>query len=297
MDNDLDLDVVVGLASLVSSGKGKPRASRKAAAPKPKTMLTPEQGAKESAKRKDRRHAADARDKAIATATDAAAQQQVTNARVAAATREALCMLGLNPSQHDLVNDSMPPWLPRHSRSNNGKCFNLSHCFRVIKDEEKFKAQYVALKSRGGKQDVEEIGDGKNARPRGKTNSKKEDKRDVASIALIATVKGLITKKDSRKEKRMQEREEQMNAFLEIQRRRLEMEAEKQARMLEMEAEKQTKMLEIDAANAKTKVKEVALVSMMTGVEIMKVDLNTVSPRNRSWFEKMQADMLKFDNE
>ncbi|KAE8818554.1 DNA repair protein rhp54 [Hordeum vulgare] len=52
-------------------------------------------------KRKDRRHATDARDEAIATA---AAQQQVTNARVAVATREALCMLGLNPSQHDIIN-------------------------------------------------------------------------------------------------------------------------------------------------------------------------------------------------
>ena len=77
----------------------------------------------------------------------------------------------------------------------------------------------------------------------------------------------------------------------------LEMEAEKQAKMLEMEAEKQAKMLEIEAANAKTKAKEVALASMMTGVEIMKVDLNTVSPRKRPWFEKMQADMLKFDDE
>ncbi|KAE8778269.1 DNA repair protein rhp54 [Hordeum vulgare] len=112
----------------------------------------------------------------------------------------------------------------RHSRSNNnGKSFNLFHCFRVIKDEEKFKAQYAALKSRGGKQAVGEVGDGEKARPRGKTNSKKEDKRDAASVALIATVKGMITK-DSREEKRRQEREEQMNAFLEIQRRRLDIE-------------------------------------------------------------------------
>ena len=63
---------------------------------KPKKALTPAQRARESAKRKDRRHAADARD-------EAAAQQEVTNARVAAATREALYMLGLNPSQHGLV--------------------------------------------------------------------------------------------------------------------------------------------------------------------------------------------------
>ena len=88
-----------------------------------------------------------------------------------------------------------------------------------------------------------------------------------------------------------------MDAFMEIQRRRLEMDAEKQAKMFELEAEKQAKMLEIEAANAKTKAKEVALASMMTGVEIMKVDLNTVSPRKRPWFEKMKADMLKFDDE
>ncbi|XP_048552752.1 uncharacterized protein LOC125532955 [Triticum urartu] len=61
----------------------------------------------------------------------------------------------------------------------NGRSFNLSHCFRVIKDEEKFKAQYAALKSRGEKQAVEEVGDGEKARPRGKTNSKKEDKWDA----------------------------------------------------------------------------------------------------------------------
>ncbi|KAE8816850.1 DNA repair protein rhp54 [Hordeum vulgare] len=78
----------------------------------------------------------------------------------------------------------------------NGKCFNLSHCFRVIKDEEKFKAQYTGLKSCGGKQAVEEVGDGEKAWPRGETNSKKEDKWDAASIALIATVEGMITEKD-----------------------------------------------------------------------------------------------------
>ena len=114
---------------------------------------------------------------------------------------------------------------------------------------------------------------------------------------MIATVEGMMTKKDSRKEKRWQDKEEQMNAFMEIQRRRLEMDAEKQAKMLELEAKKQAKMLEIEAANAKTKAKEVALASMMTGLEIMKMDLNTVSPRKRPWFEKLQAVMPKFDDE
>ncbi|KAE8801406.1 Lectin-domain containing receptor kinase A4.3 [Hordeum vulgare] len=474
-DLDLDLDATAGLASLMSN-KGKPRASRKAAVLKPKKVLMAEQRAKESAKRKDRRHTAGARDEAIVVA---AAQQQVTNARVAAATREALCMLGLNPSQHDLGNAAVaaaasrlsgecspevsvvvpstptpttidlnatlvvgglssgdarkrvrqtpanqlpgasnlfdrmlaadnymenmifeggaqaaifdpdetprqdgrgyneyqaafmhdqvgvgldldgfpldqefpedygleeedecnieadplfgdelanqadgtapkrkskrtkgyttaedkllckcwrvigqdpktgaeqkhstfwirvdrefherkkfPPyqiesahgwvsiskhWRVIHQECNkfcatlesvkarpvsgigvhdmafqaleaftvqhNGKCFNLPHCFRQIKDEEKFKAQYVGLKSHGGKQSVEEVGDGEMARPRGKTNFKKEDNRDAASIASIATVEGMITKKYSREEKHRQEREEQINAFLEL---------------------------------------------------------------------------------
>ncbi|KAE8779927.1 Phospholipid-transporting ATPase 1 [Hordeum vulgare] len=137
-----------------------------------------------------------------------------------------------------------------------GKSFNLSHCWRIIKDEQKFKLQYAALIAHGGKEAVEEVGEGEKPCPRGKTNSKKEDKRDVASIALIADVEGMVTKKDSREEKRRQDKEEQMSAFIEIQRRWLEMEAKKQARMLEMEAEKQAKMLEIEAANAKTKTKK-----------------------------------------
>ena len=134
-------------------------------------------------------------------------------------------------------------------------------------------------------------------RPRGKTNSKKEDKRDAASNALIASVEGMMSKKDSREEERQRYKEEQMNALMEIQRRRLEMDAKKQSKMFELEAEKQDKMLEIEAANSKTKAKEVALASMMTGVEIMKVDLNALSPVKRPWFEKMQADMLKFNDE
>ena len=151
----------------------------------------------------------------------------------------------------------------------NGKCFNLSHCYRVIKDEEKFKAQYAALKARGGKKAVEDVGEGEPARPRGKTNSKKEDKRDAATNALIASVDGMMNKKDSREEERRRFKAEQMDAFMKIQRRRLDLDAEKQAKMFELEAEKQAKMLEIEAANAKTKAKEVALASMMTGVDIV----------------------------
>ncbi|KAE8803127.1 C2 domain-containing protein [Hordeum vulgare] len=110
-------------------------------------------------------------------------------------------------------------------------------------------------------------------------------------------MEGMMTKKHSREEKRQKDKEYRVNAFMEIQRRRLDMEVDNQAKMLEMEAEKQARMLEIEASNAKTKAKEVSLASMMTGMEIMKVDLNTISPRKRPWFEKMQANMLKFNED
>ena len=41
-----------------------------------------------------------------------------------------------------------------------GGCFNLSHCYRVIKDEEKFKAQYAALKACWGKKALDDVGEG-----------------------------------------------------------------------------------------------------------------------------------------
>ncbi|KAE8795518.1 hypothetical protein D1007_29605 [Hordeum vulgare] len=103
-----DLDDAISLASLASSSiaiapsdKGKPCTPRKTAtAHKKKKKLMPEEWARESAKRKGRRHETDAWDKAVATVV----HQEDNAARVAVATREALVYLGLNPSQHRLVN-------------------------------------------------------------------------------------------------------------------------------------------------------------------------------------------------
>ncbi|KAE8816030.1 Protein UXT-like protein [Hordeum vulgare] len=81
-------------------------------------------------------------------------------------------------------------------------------------------------------------------------------------------------------------KDERANRFMQIQRRSLDMEAEKQGKMLGMDAEKKAKMKEMEDVNAKTKAKEVALARMIMGVEIMKVDLNTVSPRKRPWFRE-----------
>ncbi|XBI95510.1 hypothetical protein VPH35_031961 [Triticum aestivum] len=538
MDDAIDLNAAAGLASLALSGaaapagKGKPCAPRKTAAlTKLKKVLMPEQRARESAKRKGRRHTADARD-------EATAQQEITNARVAAAMRDVLYMLGLNPSQHGLVqaavaaastgSSAFPRMvLPDSSRASacnpipgfhvylqasrlSGECspdvsvvapstpapapidlnatpvaggssssgvrkrawqtpagvlsdarnlfeempsavdedyvqnlifeggapaagydpsetqsqdghgaftpvvgydpdqaafmhdqvdidldgFPLDHefpddygleeedecdieveplfedelanqaagpktkrkskrtkaytaaedkllceCWRDIGQDPKTGAEqkhstfWIRISSFGGIQGstqwqvlqplpllsghqgrgevqgaicrtqvalggggekaVEDVGKGEPAQTQGKTNSKKEDKRDADTNALTASVDNMMNKKDSREEERRRFKAEQMDAFMEIQRRRLELDAKKQAKMFELEAEKQANMLEIEAANTKTKAKEVALASMMTGVKIMKVDLNTMSPRKRPWFEKMQAGMLK----
>ncbi|KAE8791720.1 Lectin-domain containing receptor kinase A4.3 [Hordeum vulgare] len=104
----------------------------------------------------------------------------------------------------------------------------------VFQALEAFKAQYAALLARGGKEAVEDHGDDEKARSRGKPNSKKDDRRDAASITLLEKMKGMISKKDLREEKRRQEQEEKMHALMQIQRRRLEMDAERQAKMLEL---------------------------------------------------------------
>ncbi|KAE8816509.1 Phospholipid-transporting ATPase 1 [Hordeum vulgare] len=317
---DDDLDAATGLASLTSSGitpalsrKGKPRASRRTATTPKKKEMMPEEQARESAKRKGRRHAMDTRDEAATVANIAAA----TKREDTAPREEDEVDIDREPLFEDeLANQAAGVQPKRKSRrtkaytaaedkltsleafkvQHESKSFNLSHCWRIIKDEEKFKLQYAALRAHGGKEAVEEVGEGEKPRPREKTNSKKEDKRDAASIALIATVKGMMTKKDSREEKHRQDKEEQMNAFMKIQKRRLEMQA-KNSRMLEMEAEKQAKMIEIEAVNGKTKTKEVALASMMMGVETMKVDLHIRIIKEEVVFKKMQADMFKFDDE
>ncbi|KAE8806680.1 Lectin-domain containing receptor kinase A4.3 [Hordeum vulgare] len=165
------------------------------------------------------------------------------------------------------------------------KFFNVIHCWMIINGEEKFKTQYATIKARRGNADVEEHGSGEKPRSCGKTNSKKEDKREAASLALQATLQGMIIDKDSRKEKRRQDKEEQIRAFMDIQKKKLALEAEKQAKMLKIEDNKAT-----------TRAIEVWLACMTKGVEIMKVDFSTVSSRKRSWFEKMQADMLNLDD-
>ncbi|KAE8793170.1 hypothetical protein D1007_32167 [Hordeum vulgare] len=101
MDEDLNADA--GLAFLASSDitiapshKGKPHAPRNTATVLNNNKeLTPEERARESTKRKGRRHAADAMDEAaIASAISSVAEWEDTVARIAAATREVVLYLG-----------------------------------------------------------------------------------------------------------------------------------------------------------------------------------------------------------
>ncbi|KAE8812886.1 hypothetical protein D1007_09980 [Hordeum vulgare] len=109
---------------------------------------------------------------------------------------------------------------------------------------------------------------------------------EVASLALQVTLQSTITNKDSREEKHRQDNDEQIKAFMEIQNKKLALEAEKQA-----------KILEIKATKAAIRAREVCIACMTKEVKIMKVDLSTVSPRKSSWFEKMRDDILNLDGE
>ncbi|KAE8817560.1 Auxin response factor 3 [Hordeum vulgare] len=97
-----------------------------------------------------------------------------------------------------------------------GKSINLTHSWMIINGEEKFKAQYAAIKVREEKETGEEHGEEEKSRSHGKTNSKKKDKREATSLTLQATLQGTTANKDSRKEKCRQDMEEQIRAFMKI---------------------------------------------------------------------------------
>ena len=140
-------------------------------------------------------------------------------------------------------------------------------------------------------------------RPRGKTNSKVDDIRDASSMALHETLHGMMSQKDVRDEKNRQSKDEQMKQYLELQRKKLEMEEAAKRMKIDMEEAARQRQLDIEAANVSarqrqldieatnvaTKAKEVALA-------IMSVDLTKMSEKTRSWFEARQKDMFDVDD-
>ncbi|XBH58203.1 hypothetical protein VPH35_079678 [Triticum aestivum] len=133
----------------------------------------------------------------------------------------------------------------------------------------------------------------------GKTNSKVDDIRDASSMALHETLHGMMSQKDVRDQKKRQSKDEQMKQYLELQRKKLEMEEAAKRRKIDMEEACRQRQLDIEAANvsarqrqldieatnAATKAKEVALA-------IMSVDLSKMSEKTRSWFEARQKEMF-----
>ena len=82
------------------------------------------------------------------------------------------------------------------------KPFTLTHCWVIIKNCPKFKDQYNALKKkRGEKAVVADEGDVLK-RPRGKTSSKADEKRDAFSTALQGTLDDMMCQKEVREERR-----------------------------------------------------------------------------------------------
>ncbi|XP_044950696.1 stress response protein NST1-like [Hordeum vulgare subsp. vulgare] len=187
----------------------------------------------------------------------------------------------------------------------NDKPFMLMHCWTIVNDCPKFKDQYHELQRKRGKKTAKFAGGGDGEalkRPRGKTNSKVDDIRDAASMALHETLHGMMSQKDMRDEKKRQSKDEQMKQYLELQRKKLEMEEAVKKRKIDLEeaarqrqldieaanVEARKRQLDIEATNAATKAKEVALA-------IMSVDLIKMSEKTRSWFEAMQKEMFDAD--
>ena len=120
----------------------------------------------------------------------------------------------------------------------NDKPFTLTHCWTLINNCPKFKDQYRELQRKRGLKTAKfaEGGDGEALkRPRGKTNSKVDDIRDASSMALHGTLHGMMSQKDVRDEKKRQSKDEQMKQYLELQRKKLEMEETTKRRKIDME--------------------------------------------------------------
>ena len=111
------------------------------------------------------------------------------------------------------------------------KTFNLTHCYRALKDQRKWKDLYASLKQGGQPVDKEEGTTEKEGRPRGKNNSKAALKRDATTLALQETLNEFLSqndktcdKKEERREKEHLEREASSKLFFELQKKRLDIE-------------------------------------------------------------------------
>ncbi|XBI18941.1 hypothetical protein VPH35_060590 [Triticum aestivum] len=230
-------------------------------------------------------------------------QQECNKYQAAFESVEARLVSGLGVG--DTAFQSLKAFKSRH----NDKPFTLTHCWTLINNCPKFKDQYRELQRKRGLKTAKFAGGGDGEalkRPRGKTNSKVDDIRDASSMALH----DMMSQKDVRDEKKRQSKDEQMKQYLDLQRKKLEMEEAAKKRKIDMEeaarqrqldmeeaarqrqldieadnVKARQRQLDIEATNAATKAKEVALA-------IMSVDLSKMSDKTRAWFEARQKEML-----
>lgn len=200
-------------------------------------------------------------------------------------------------------------------KAQHGKTFNLTHCYRALKDQQKWKDLYASLKQGGQPDDKEEGTTEKEGRPRGKNNSKAELKRDATTLALQETLNGFLSQKDKssdkkeeRREKERLERETSSKLFFELQKKRLEIDEEnararaKEAEARTKEAEARAKEVEVRAREANVKEKEVDLKARDLDLalraeeaRIMDMDLSAFTPRKRAYYEKKQRYYMDQD--
>ena len=185
-----------------------------------------------------------------------------------------------------------------YKAEHGGKSFNFAHCYRKLKDNQKWKELHSALKKGvavpGGVPPMATgSADGpESERPRGRVNSKLDLKRDATTIALQETLQGFITqkdketeKKDERDEKKCLEREEVTKNFFLVQTKKLEIE-EENAKTRALEASTR-------AMEAENKRREVELALAAQEAQIMAMDLTCFTPRKRAYYEKKQQRYME----
>jgi hypothetical protein len=181
------------------------------------------------------------------------------------------------------------------------KAFTLTHCYRALKDQQKWKALYASLKNGGQPLDKGEDTTEKEGRPRGKNNSKAELKRDATTLALQETLNGFLTQKDKaadkkeeRREKERLERETASKLFFELQKKRLDIE-EENARTRAREADARAKEAEARAMEAEAKAKDIELALRQEEARIMDMDLSAFTPTKKAYYLKKQRYYMDRD--
>jgi hypothetical protein len=171
-------------------------------------------------------------------------------------------------------------------RAFDSKSYNLVHCWRVLKDFEKWKLTYKSFKKslKNGKapasMGIEEENDDKPTlprRPRGHKAMTSDMKKDAATLALSETFKGWMADKEEaiavREEKKCREKEATANVFYDLTK----------------------KVIDVEESMAKAKAIEAEAKLMAQEREIMLVDTTNMTEAQKAWVEKRRAIILQRD--